>query len=118
MAKQHQLRLRPIGAVCHKQSLPIFGLQGLPNGRRGQQQGGVFIKQSEGIAQRAALGLHTITRNGLRLQLIQTAFGVGEAQPAQTIEKIVGVLSGGHLGVVKNKCFVSGASRQPGLRHK
>ena len=47
MAKQHQLRLRPIGTVRHKQSLPIFGLQGLPQGGRGHQHGRVFIEQGE-----------------------------------------------------------------------
>ena len=118
MPEQLQARFLPQRTQRAEEGLPVFAHQGVPQYIGRVQQRGVFVKNSQCIARRAAHGCDTAVRNLRGLQLVQALFGLREMQPAQTIEKIMQAIACGHLLRVENKRFIGLPWRQGGLGDK
>ncbi len=82
------------------------------------QNGGIFVKQRQGIPRHAACVLHACGLNLLRLACIECGFGFGEREPNGGIKKIMQIEPRWHTTCIKNVRFIGGLRGQAGLCNK
>ena len=118
MAKDLDAHLRPLITLAHEQVLPIARAQGLPQAIGCLQQQRVFVEHGERVAQGTTRLAHALAGDFLRLQLVQAAFAAAKAQPAQAVEKVMQVVSGGDALLGMDKRLIGLSFGQLTLWHK
>ena len=106
MTEQHQMGIFPQWTKSHKQALPVFGGQRLPERVGALQKCSVFIEHRQRIARRAAYRLDTGLCDLRHVQLVQAALGLGKQQPRQPVEKVMQPVARGNLTGAVDKSLV------------
>jgi hypothetical protein len=82
------------------------------------KKSGVFVKDRQPVACRAAHRLDTGRRNLRGLQLVEAPLGQGKLQPAQAVKKVMQSIAGGYLTGAMDESLIGLPGGQCGLGNK